>query len=136
MHGFLNIQIFFCLLLDVNERLVLWEFFRRWPTVELAIAVTWQQVHERLKSFDVDEEKARTLVKFSGRFKWCGAIRIFCAENSFVINNTSDVIVRLSYWSALHSMQLVGGGVNILKYQIAVDVRVAGRLDEVMAKGY
>ena len=54
------------LLLDQNDLPVLWEFFRHWPTVESALASTWQQVFKRLESFGVSEELAKTLVRFSG----------------------------------------------------------------------
>lgn len=61
---------------------VLWEFFKKYPSPEITRAADWKEMSELLKPLGLYALRAKTIIKFSGRFSR------LCSWNS--LNGTSE----------------------------------------------
>lgn len=49
---------------------VLWEFLKKYPSPEITRTADWKEMSELLKPLGLYELRAKTIIKFSGRFSW------------------------------------------------------------------
>lgn len=47
---------------------VLWEFLKKYPSPEITRTADWKEMSELLKPLGLYELRAKTIIKFSGRF--------------------------------------------------------------------
>lgn len=49
---------------------VLWEFLRKYPSPEVARTADWKEMSELLRPLGLYALRAKTIIKFSGKFLW------------------------------------------------------------------
>lgn len=49
---------------------VLWEFLDKYPSPEIARTADWKEMSELLKPLGLYALRAKTIIKFSGRYSW------------------------------------------------------------------